>query len=256
MTDNFFLALATILLLPLIPAYIIYKFLPVGKADDTNITGPYKGLSLKLKGAFAGYFLLVIVGLTLQYSIMNSGQKKSIEDLSKQLEEKEKAIKNLNAQLVAAANPVIDWHVKGVVQPGKTDTRFFYVDGTTSNSPDGSFELIKRCIATQGTAKPPKWICVYNSATGFNVISLNREVNHPDISKYDVSFDDKDHEILIKKAIDINSKEKDSTIALANFFEVRPELKAKVLQTDPTLFDKANNFKNQMVKTSLVNPSH
>lgn len=256
MTDNFFLALATILLLPLIPAYIIYKFLPAGKVADTDISGPYTGLSLKLKGAFAGYFLLVIVGLTLQYSIMNSGQKKKIEDLGKELVEKDKAIKNLDAQVAASSSPVIDWHVKGVVQPGKTDTRFFYDDGTTSNNPDGSFELIKRCIATQGTAKPPKWICVYNSATGFNVISLNREVNHPDINKYDVSFNDNEHEILIKKAIDINSKEKDSTIAVANFFDLRPELKAKVLQTDPKLFDKANSFKKQMLSTQLVNPSH
>jgi hypothetical protein len=71
MSDNFFLVLAAILIVPLIPAYIIYKFLP---ASDTDVSGPYSGLSLKLKGAFAGYFLLVIVGLALQYAVMNNKQ--------------------------------------------------------------------------------------------------------------------------------------------------------------------------------------
>lgn len=73
MADNFYLTLAAILLLPLVPAFIIYKFLP---ASDTDVSGPYQGLSLKLKGAFAGYFLLVIVGLVLQYAVMNNKQEK------------------------------------------------------------------------------------------------------------------------------------------------------------------------------------
>lgn len=255
MTDNFFLALAAILLLPVIPAFIVYKFLPVGKPGDTDISGPYKGLSLKLKGAFAGYFLLVIVGLALQYSIMNSEQKKKINDLSFETSQKDSLIRNLNNQLNASANPVIDWHVKGLVQPGgKEGTRFFYDDGTTINNPDGSFDLVKRCIATQGTATPPKWVCVYNAATGFNVISLNRELNHPDIARFDVSFDDVAHEILIKKAIEINSKEKDSTVAVANFIEARPELKPKVMISDPMLFRNANIIKTMNLRDKAIMP--
>ena len=73
MIDNFYLALTAILLLPLLPAYIIYKFLP---ESETNVEGPYKKLNLKLKGAFAGYFLLVLISLGLQYVVMNSEQKK------------------------------------------------------------------------------------------------------------------------------------------------------------------------------------
>ena len=60
MTDNFYLALAAILIFPLIPAFFIYKYLPVGKGDDVDVSGPFSGLSLKLKGAFAAYFLLVL----------------------------------------------------------------------------------------------------------------------------------------------------------------------------------------------------
>jgi hypothetical protein len=41
MTDNFYLTLAAILLIPIIPAYILYKFLP---ASETNVSGPFQGL--------------------------------------------------------------------------------------------------------------------------------------------------------------------------------------------------------------------
>jgi hypothetical protein len=48
------------ILLPLIPAYILFRALP----SDASVTGPFKGLKLKLGGAFAGYF---IVFIALQY---------------------------------------------------------------------------------------------------------------------------------------------------------------------------------------------
>lgn len=243
MTDNFFLVLAAILLVPLIPAFLIYKFLP---ASDTDVSGPYTGLSLKLKGAFAGYFLLVIVALLLQYRVMNNKQEKQIETLTREASQKDTAIAQLKSQVAASANPVIDWKIKGAVTPGgREGTRFFYDDGTTSNAPDGSFELIKRSIAREGTAKPPKWMCIYNAATGFKVVSLNRDIQHPDIAAFNVSFDDEKHEILVRKPIDINSIEKDSVVAVANFIEKNPELKAEVQRIDPTLFQKANMIQTQ-----------
>jgi hypothetical protein len=41
MTDNFYLTLAAILLISIIPAYILYKFL---HASETNVSGPFQGL--------------------------------------------------------------------------------------------------------------------------------------------------------------------------------------------------------------------
>lgn len=234
MIDNFYLALAAILLLPLIPAYIIYKFLP---ESETNVEGPYKKLNLKLKGAFAGYFLLVLISLGLQYLVMNSRQAKEIERLSQIIND----------------SMVIDWKIKGFVKPGdKEGTRFFFDDGTTSKNPDGSFELIKRSIAAQGKANPPKWICVYNPVTGYQVISLNREIPHPDIASYDVSFNDALHEILIRKEIDINSAAKDSVVAVAGFLEKNPELKAKVTAVNPDFFIKADRVKAIQDRNRLV----
>ncbi|MDB5207839.1 MAG: hypothetical protein JWR72_2914 [Flavisolibacter sp.] len=252
MADNFYLTLAAILFLPVIPAYILYKFLP---ASDTDVSGPYQGLSIKLKGAFAGYFLLVIVGLVLQYAVMNNKQEKQIETLTREGKQKDTTIAQQQLQLQASANPVIDWHIKGAVTPGgREGTRFFYDDGTTTNSPDGSFELIKRSIAKEGTAKPPKWMCIYNATAGFKVVSLNRDISHPDIAGYNIAFDDTKHEILVRKPIDINSIEKDSLVAVANFIESNPALKQQALQISPGLFEKADVIKQeqQLNKVKLI----
>lgn len=253
MTDNFYLALAAILLIPVIPAYILYKFLPASRAD---VSGPYKGLSLKLKGAFAGYFLLVLVGIALQYVIMNNRQERKIEALSSELENKDSSIAQLKLQLAASANPVVDWQVNGLVIPsGKEGTRVFFDDGTTENNPDGSFALTKRCIASQGIAKPPKWICIYNINTGFKVVSLNRDVQHPDIGTFDIAFDDQEHIINIRKPIPINSIEKDSIVAVANFIEKNQELKTKVMTIDPGFLRKADVLRKeqQLEKVKRIN---
>lgn len=46
----------TVVLLPIVPAYLLYRLLP-SRAD---VEGPLQGLQIKLSGAFAGYFLLVL----------------------------------------------------------------------------------------------------------------------------------------------------------------------------------------------------
>ena len=186
-----------------------------------------------------------MVGLVLQYAIMGNKQEKQIESLTREAKQKDTTIAQLQSQVLASANPVIDWKIKGAVMPQKDGTRFFYDDGTTNNAPDGSFELIKRSIAKEGKAPPPKWMCVYNLNTGFKVVSLNRDIPHPDIVAYNIAFDDSKHEILVRKPIDINSIEKDSVVAVANFVEKHPELKAKVQEMDPTFFQKADVLKEQ-----------
>ena len=49
--------LAALLFLPLFPAFILYKLLP----SRATVAGPFRGLNLNLSGAFAGYFLLVLL---------------------------------------------------------------------------------------------------------------------------------------------------------------------------------------------------
>lgn len=51
------LTLVLVLILPLIPAYILFKTLPGG----AFVSGPLKGFDINLSGAFAGYFALVLL---------------------------------------------------------------------------------------------------------------------------------------------------------------------------------------------------
>lgn len=51
-----------IILLPIIPAYILYTAIPLKATNtDDSVEGKYQGLNIKLKGAFAGYFVLVLL---------------------------------------------------------------------------------------------------------------------------------------------------------------------------------------------------
>ncbi len=54
---EFCLLLCLVVLLPLVPAYILYKSLP----SRASISGPFKGLNIQLTGAFGGYFLVLLV---------------------------------------------------------------------------------------------------------------------------------------------------------------------------------------------------
>jgi hypothetical protein len=57
---NTLLTLAAIILLPAIPAFVLFKALP----SEADVEGPWKGLKIKLGGAFAGYFAVVVVILS------------------------------------------------------------------------------------------------------------------------------------------------------------------------------------------------
>lgn len=48
---------AVIVLIPMIPALILYAVLP----SRATVSGPFKGLNIRLQGAFGGYFVLVLV---------------------------------------------------------------------------------------------------------------------------------------------------------------------------------------------------
>jgi len=49
--------LASIILLPVIPAFFLFKVLP----STADVSGPLQGLTIKLSGAFAGYFAVVVM---------------------------------------------------------------------------------------------------------------------------------------------------------------------------------------------------
>ncbi len=61
--------IAAVVLVPLIPAFLLYKYLPHGR---TEVGGPFKGLDIKLSGAFAGYFLVVLIVISFLVFLMRT----------------------------------------------------------------------------------------------------------------------------------------------------------------------------------------
>jgi hypothetical protein len=57
--------LAAVLLIPLVPAFILYKLLP----SKAAVKGPFKGLDIALQGAFGGYFVLVLVAFGVMEAV-------------------------------------------------------------------------------------------------------------------------------------------------------------------------------------------
>jgi hypothetical protein len=65
-TTGAYLILALVILLPIIPSFLLFKALPAG----ADLGGLFQGMDLKLSGAFAAYFALVLLILST-HSIWN-----------------------------------------------------------------------------------------------------------------------------------------------------------------------------------------
>lgn len=238
MTNTLLYVLGAVLILPLVPAVILYKFLP----SRTNVSGPFKGLDLKLTGAFAGYFLLVLCSLAVFFPLLKNEQQQRIDELERKLK--------------AAMPTTVNYKITGsVLSTIPEQTKVFFDDEMPPMAPTGDFELTKRSlIRDDGKAPAPKWICVYNKSDGYKVININRATNPPDIAELDVRFDDSLHTISIGKPIDIRSKEKDSLKYVSNFIKLNPELLKTVQRVNPGLLEKAAKLDLQSVK--VMTPAH
>jgi len=51
---------SVLLLIPLVPAVVIYRTLPT---ESAHVAGTFHGMRIKLSGAFAAYFALVLIGV-------------------------------------------------------------------------------------------------------------------------------------------------------------------------------------------------
>lgn len=66
----YILYLCGVFLLPFPPAYVMFKCLP----SKATVRGPFKGLRIDLTGAFAGYFLLVLMAFGFAYYVLMPSQ--------------------------------------------------------------------------------------------------------------------------------------------------------------------------------------
>jgi hypothetical protein len=70
MSDDL-LYMAAVILMPIIPAFLLFRLIPGNQAD---VQGPFKGFNLKLGGAFAGYFVVMLVAYAFWNDVLQPSQ--------------------------------------------------------------------------------------------------------------------------------------------------------------------------------------
>jgi hypothetical protein len=79
------ITLGVLIVTPLVPAILLYKLFE----QKTVVSGPFQGLRLDLSGAFAGYFLVLLLCTGLLYGPIENGRelRNEIATLTNQLED-------------------------------------------------------------------------------------------------------------------------------------------------------------------------
>lgn len=163
MLENPMVILSVLALLPLVPAMLLFKFLPGG---NTEVEGPLAGLRVKLGGAFGGYVALTAFLATFYAT-----------------------------SLKPASSPLETWTVVGAVQPTQSPIKCKLVppleidDGNT-------FEW--HIPVPKGTALPK----VAFAADGYEGDTLHLAPEpRPFNDRYPVEVDAAKHIVKVKKPI-------------------------------------------------------
>ena len=228
-TYTFLYILAAVLLLPLIPAFLLYKFLP----SRTSVGGPFKGLNIKLTGAFGGYFLLVITAIGVFFPLLKNEQAKIIEQQNEKIKELENTMSSHQ-----------QWVMKGnILSTSPKQTKVFFDQRGTDFWETGEFSMNFNAELQEGKPVLPKALCIFNKDDGYKVLNLSRDFKSDDIKNFGINFDDSTHIIKIDSTIDIQSKAKAKIEAENNLLE-----KIKLKQIDVLTYKPEQSVK-------LINPS-
>jgi len=228
-TYTFLYILAAVLLLPLIPAFLFYKFFP----SRTSVGGPFKGLNIKLTGAFGGYFLLVITAIGVFFPLLKNEQAKIIEQQNEKIKELENTMSSHQ-----------QWVMKGnILSTSPKQTKVFFDQRGTDFWETGEFSMNFNAELQEGKPVLPKALCIFNKDDGYKVLNLSRDFKSDDIKNFGINFDDSAHLIKIDSAIDIQSKAKAKIEAENNLLE-----KIKLKQIDVLTYKPEQSVK-------LINPS-
>lgn len=171
-----FSTLSFLLLIPLIPAFIIYRFLP----SKTSVTGPFKGLSLNLTGAFGGYFLLVIISSGIIYSIRNN----TIND----------ELARTKNELLLEKQKFQQWEITGTIHCSEPEMTKIFVDGEYPKpGSTGKFDASLFILYDMnGKIHLPDAVCFYNKNEGYSIVDLTRnDFTDIDSSKKIIAIKDK-----------------------------------------------------------------
>lgn len=227
-TNNFVYLLAAVMLLPLIPAFLLYKFLP----SKTSVSGPFKGLNLKLTGAFGGYFLLVLTAVGVFFPLLKNDQAKTIDELNAKIK-----------QMESTMNGRQQWVMRGnIISTSPKQTKVFFDESGTAFYETGEFSMNFNAELQNGKAALPKALCIFNKEDGYKVLNLSRDFNAADIKNFGINFNDSSHIITIDTAINIQSK------ALAKI-----ETETKLLEAIKTNKINVSTYKPEL-NTKFVKP--
>ncbi|MEY2493933.1 MAG: hypothetical protein QOJ45_425 [Verrucomicrobiota bacterium] len=168
----------TAILLPVIPAILLFKILP---ASTTDVSGPFKGLQVKLGGAVGIYFLLVL--------IISFGPKPT------------------------PPSPSEVWRVKGYVQDENGETlaadkvNMNIQPNTVEYRNDGSFKmdvLVKR--NDMGTVDMPILNVLWQPAQSFGNATIHLDPTDRTGKIYKLETNQAAHEIVIVEPIKLGKR--------------------------------------------------
>ena len=161
------------ILLPIIPAYILYKTLPA----KTTVTGPFKGLNVQLGGAFGGYFLLVLVIL----GFFSTQPKPTSYEIWR--------VKGQVSLEQAAPASLLEKDVQLSIKPPLKDV-----------FPDGRFWL--DILVKQKETDEGEFPTLLIDHPLYQVVSIDlNEKEYPFGPKYSKEYDKKHKEIILKESV-------------------------------------------------------
>jgi hypothetical protein len=155
---------------PLLPAYILYKTLP----STTTVSGPFKGLTINLTGAFGGYLILVLLLLGF-----------------------------VETRFTSSKYQYDSWRIKGTAgfqqtanAPDLRAISLFIRPPNPVINEDGSFEM--EVLVKKGSDFP--FLIVDHPGFKREVVSLQKEPD-PYAKLYVKEYDDKAKQITIKTLV-------------------------------------------------------
>lgn len=170
---NTLIIMAGILLIPLLPAFVIYKFLP----SKTAVKGPFKGLNINLTGAFSGYFLLVIINSAVAYGAINSHLKSELEKSKTEIAGLNSKIDQMRLEMSKEKAKYQSWKMFGTIESKSPEmTKIFIDEENISINALGKFtaSLLLKCDEKK-TPHLPGAICFFNKGEGYHVLDPRNE---------------------------------------------------------------------------------
>ena len=188
--DVSFIYLLMGFLIPLVPAYILYKTLPA----ETSVSGPFQGLKINLSGAFGGYFLLVLIAFAFSLKLITDSNIKRIDKLDSQ----NTVLKTENEQLKSQYEY---WTIEGQVTGDLPEkTKLFIDNRKTHFASTGDFSSNIYLRKEPNSSVIPAALCFFNTEDGYKVINLNKNTSK-DFDLFGIRIDEEAKKISLTKPV-------------------------------------------------------